>query len=426
MCFKKKGSSNMLNIKREILMGLLNEHDGLTSKELATQLQVTQRTIRNNIKQINETFKEDVIAYQKPHFKLQNAQKVTDYIAQRQREDHYPNYTGDRPFLVYLALYQNNWVKIDTLMEQLHIGRNEVEKTIKNLKQNMPEQLAIVATKHGVYLTGDLIWQNYFLGTLAVKRISRLVSNQYLRLIFQDDFDKQAFRQYLDTLALKAKRELQVSLSDKTLYILAIMHFLAVDNEQLLLATNLFQKEFMLFSNSVILQLPESQIALQQQLLELHPYHRRYLYQGLGNLAHHLKLAQSDPNYFKLKILKSKIDGMTIKYTKQDQKFIKHLQELQDTVLQKRIVIYDPDSIVLSHYQDQLAPIAHLFSELDIKATNNLFELDQLLHLPDEEIIFTAKQERISLPDQKYNIHFVRLDEHAKLAIIRLLLNGTH
>ena len=135
----------MLNLKRQILIGLLNQHDGLTSKELAMQFQVTQRTIRNNIEQINQNFKQDVIGYQKPYFKINNPKIVIDYMTKRQKEDHYPNYTGDRPFLVYLNLYQNSWVKIADLMEQLHVGRNEIEKTLKNLKRRLFSRRFIVA-----------------------------------------------------------------------------------------------------------------------------------------------------------------------------------------------------------------------------------------------------------------------------------------
>lgn len=416
----------MLNIKRQILIGLLNQHHGLTSKELATQLQVTQRTIRNNIAQINQNFKQDIIGYQKPYFKINDPKTVIDYMTKRQKEDHYPNYTGDRPFLVYLNLYQNSWVKIADLMEQLHVGRNEIEKALKSLKQQIPAELMLVTTKYGVYLAGDLLWQNYFLATLAVKRISRLVSNQYLRLIFQDDFNKQAFKQYLNALALKVKTKQQIALNDKSLYILTIMHFLAAKNPALLAATNVLQAEYILNSNNFILHLPDSQKALYEQLLELHPDHQYYLKQGLGNLAQHLLLAQTKTKYFHLDVQKTTIDGITIAYTKQDELFIQHLQKLQDKVLRQSIVLYDPDSLVLSHYQDQLMPLAKIFPELAVKTTNNLFELDQLLHVKQTKIIFTAKQERISLPDQKYQIHYVHLDEDTKLAIIRLLLNGTH
>lgn len=39
----------MLNIKRQILIALLNQKKGLRSSDLAQQLDVTPRTIRNNI-----------------------------------------------------------------------------------------------------------------------------------------------------------------------------------------------------------------------------------------------------------------------------------------------------------------------------------------------------------------------------------------
>ena len=53
----------MLNIKRQILIALLNQKKGLRSSDLAQQLDVTPRTIRNNITELNRSLQGKVIGY---------------------------------------------------------------------------------------------------------------------------------------------------------------------------------------------------------------------------------------------------------------------------------------------------------------------------------------------------------------------------
>ncbi|MCO6547809.1 MAG: HTH domain-containing protein [Gilliamella sp.] len=55
----------MLNIKRQILIALLNQKKGLRSSDLAQQLDVTPRTIRNNITELNRSLQGKVIGYRR-------------------------------------------------------------------------------------------------------------------------------------------------------------------------------------------------------------------------------------------------------------------------------------------------------------------------------------------------------------------------
>ena len=419
----------MLNIKRQILLALLNQTYGLRSVDLASQLNVTQRTIRNNIKQINHNFKQQVIVYQKPYFKLIKPQHVINYITVKQVEPHYPNYTGDRPFLAFFTLYKHNWTKIDTLAAALHVGRNETEKTVKKLRQLLPKQIQLIASKKGIYLAGDSVWQNYMLAFLAVKRISRLVRNQYLNLIFGIDFNLSEFKRYLSKLDKHIQQTMNFAANDRALYILTIMHFLAVGNSLLLQATAAFQNEYLLANNNLILKIPATKLKIQpslQKLFKLHPHHEQYLFHGIGNLINHMILAQQPRQYFDATIKQIKLNGLTIKYTELDEAFITHIKQLAGPVIRKQIVIYDPDISCVSYYQDQLQPLSNLFSDLDIQVTTNLFMLNQLLHKDHQETLFLAKRERISLADQDFNIHFIKLDTQAKFEILQFLLKSTN
>ena len=413
----------MLNSKRQILLNLVMQ-DKITSHDLAQLLQVTPKTIRNNIKQLNDIFTTPIISYQKPYFYLQDKKRVVNYIATKSREAHYPNYPEDRLFLIYLALYQQKLVKVDILMAQLLVGRTEIEKGIKELKQVLPDSVKIIATKRGLYLAGDLVWQNYCLAKLATKRINRLISNQYLRLIFGDNFETEQFKYFLIHLDMQIKKQYGLAINDYNLYILTIMHFLAADDQLLTEATNNFQNEYILYNNNQILKLTQDGEKLYHNLCKILPNESSYLYQASGNIVNHLKILQRNQTYFHLHSKAATIKGLLIKYTEQDNEFLTHLKTSSNSTIPVRIVIYDPNIKQLAYYQDQLLPLTCLFSNTELVTTTNLFDLDQLLHVANEQVIFVAKKARISLADEQYHIQFVSLGANSKLTIINSLLKN--
>lgn len=413
----------MLNIKRQILLNLVMQ-DKITSHDLAQLLQVTPKTIRNNIKQLNDIFTTPIISYQKPYFYLQDKKRVVNYIATKSREAHYPNYPEDRLFLIYLALYQQKLVKVDILMAQLLVGRTEIEKGIKELKQVLPDSAKIIATKRGLYLAGDLVWQNYCLAKLATKRINRLISNQYLRLIFGDNFETEQFKYFLIHLDMQIKKQYGLAINDYNLYILTIMHFLAADDQLLTEATNNFQNEYILYNNNQILKLTQDGEKLYHNLCKILPNESSYLYQASGNIVNHLKILQRNQTYFHLHSKAATIKGLLVKYTEQDNEFLTHLKTSSNSTIPVRIVIYDPNIKQLAYYQDQLLPLTCLFSNTELVTTTNLFDLDQLLHVANEQVIFVAKKARISLADEQYHIQFVSLGANSKLTIINSLLKN--
>lgn len=118
----------------------------------------------------------------------------------------------------------------------------------------------------------------------------------------------------------------------------------------------------------------------------MHPHHHQFILNGLGNVYNHLDLYKRKTKYFQLQIYKTKIANLTIQYTSQDIQFINYLMDLHDPIIKRRIVIYDPDINVLSKYEDKLLILHYLFSDLEIKATNDLFELNELLHINNKQI----------------------------------------
>lgn len=411
----------MLNIKRQILLNLLNNKNGLTSQAMATQLSVTPRTIRNNIAQLNDYFDQPIITYNKPHFVITDNKKVIDYIATKQNESHYPNYPHDRLFLTYFILYQKRQLKIDEITDYLHAGRNEVKKAIKELRNLLPKELELKSTKQGILLDGNILWLNYFLAKLATKRISRLINNQYLRLIFQEKISISEFKIYLKQLNTYIKSEYRLALNDRNLYILMIMHFLIKDDLRIQNDNIKFQTEFILSSHNRILQLSSVGQQIFNELITVAPQNKNYLYQLSGNIANHLQLLHQNAKYFKLVARKVTINGLVINCTNKDIESFKQLNK-QNKAMKARIVLYDPDLAELAQYQDQFSVLTSLYPNLVIKATTNLFELNNLLHIKQQTVIFVAKKARLSLADVPYNIHYVHLDDHAYFTLIKLLL----
>ena len=399
----------MINLKREILIALLNQDSGLRSRELAELLNVTPRTIRNNIKEINQSFQLNVIQYKKPFFYLSNTHEVIKYITFRNQEVHYPNYINDRPFLVYFTIYKRKLIKVQTLSSILHIGRNEIEESIKYLKKIGPTyKIEIEASKNGIYLKGKQIWKDFLLALLSIKRINRLINNQYLRIMFDQNFDKKKFLNYLIQLSKNILETYKVKASDNLLYILTVMHFLNLNHQKIQPKDySQFCKEFILFNNNLILQVVKN--IEYQNLIKIYPSNKQFIIQGTGNIINHLVLANSKPKYFKPTIKFTNLHGFTLKHTDLDNSFINSLNNKKKFNIGKRVVIYDSNILSLSKYQDEILPLISVFPELEIKVTNNLFELSSLLHIKNKQIIFIAKKERITLDDQNFNIHFLKL-----------------
>lgn len=413
----------MLNMKRQILLSLLNNNNGLSSQELAKQLSVTPRTIRNNINELNGFFDHPVISYTKPYFIITNANKVIDYIKMRQSEPHYPNYPNDRLFLTYFSLYQSHHLKLDEIAEQLHAGRNEAKKAVRELRIILPVELQLSATKSGIWLKGDLIWQNYFLAKLATKRISRLVTNQYLRLIFKGRVSTKELKDYLIDLNQQVKNDYQLALNDRSLYILMIMHFLCDNQSDLIQKTEQFKAEFILVNHNNILALSNTGREIFAKLKNISVQNKNYLYQLSGNVANHLQLLQMHSQYFHLTSQTVKINNQIIACTNEDLKLFTPFQKQEENHTKKaRIVLYDPNLTELAQYQDQLSALSNIYNNLIIKPTTNLFELDNLLHVNNQLIIFIAKKARLSLTDIPYHVQYVHLDDYAYLKVVQLLL----
>ena len=410
----------MLNIKRQILIALLNQKKGLRSSDLAKQLDVTPRTIRNNITELNRSLQGKVIGYRRPFFYISNPELVRRHIFIKDNQLHYPNYPSDRPFLIYLQIYNQPKVKIQEISSKLHIGRNEIENSIKGLKRLCCQyHLKIETNSSGISLVGQQIWQNYVLALLSTKRISRLVKNQYLYLIFQEKFSKDKFISKITTINNKVKNEYNLQLEDKDLYVLALMTMLENGTSK---QYQKFYQELIFYVNSKTLKLCESDKVIYQSLVKVFPQYKDTIYNGLGNISHHLKLVQLQPSYFSLNIKKTKIANITLSYTEQDKEFISFLRHIPTKFLRKRIVVYESNIFELTKYGDKLAFLTILFPELEIKLSNNLFDLDKLLHVKNEQIIFLAKKERISLFDEKYHIQFFKLEPKISQKLIYYLL----
>lgn len=410
-------------MKRQILLSLLNNNDGLSSHELAKQLSVTPRTIRNNISELNTFFDHPVISYNKPYFSITDTDKVIDYIKMRQSEPHYPNYPNDRLFLTYFGLYQSHHLKLDEIAEQLHAGRNEAKKAVRELRTILPTELQLSATKSGIWLKGNLIWQNYFLAKLATKRISRLVTNQYLRLIFQDKVSTKELRDYLTDLNQQVKSNYQLALNDRSLYILMIMHFLCGNQDDLIQKTEQFKTEYILVNNNNILTLSDTGQKIFAKLKNISVQNKNYLYQLSGNVANHLQLLQMHPQYFHLTSQTVKINNLIIACTNEDLELFAPFQRQEINHTKKvRIVLYDPNLTELAQYQDQLLALSNIYNNLVIKPTTNLFELDDLLHANNQLVIFIAKKARLSLTDIPYHVQYIHLDDYAYLKVVQLLL----
>lgn len=416
----------MQNIKRSILIALLSNKDGLKSSELAEQLGVTTRTVRNHIKQINHFSSEPLILYAQNHFYLNNRQKIKKLIYKQDHTVHYPDYPADHSFLIFLLLYKNDYIKITDLEDQLHIMRNEIEQNLKSLRclcQNW--HLTILATKNGLSLRGSKIWKDFILSNLALKRINRKQNNQYLRLLFGTK-DKQYYVNIENQLLHFIHNKYQIKLNDETIYVLTLMILLNDEDLESALSQQDFQnfiEEYVYYQGGLGLDLSSSNQKLLKALVQLYPYNQNFLDFAVRQLQLHSKLAEGDSKFFPLKKKKFHLNYLSFNYTIRDKELIDFLRTSYN-IRKLKLVIYDSSSYMLGIYLDKLSNYLGKFPNIEIVATNNMFELDQLLHVKDKEVIYLAKNPRITVDDEKYAITYFSLKTNWIKKLINYIIDN--
>ena len=207
------------NRTAEILQ-MLGHKSGLTAAAMAKELSVSDRTIRNDIRQLNEDLGPaavieseqgryslrvfDADAYKKAFEKISGIQGL--FVTSRGRQDYIFGelMRADEPLLT------------DELAYEMNVGRSTLISDLKKLREEIaPYHLSIVGkTSKGMFLHGnELDVRTYILENCFDALYSEYPLDEEIRTVIQDALDKKTFekqvrRQFTQYLLLVLDRVL--------------------------------------------------------------------------------------------------------------------------------------------------------------------------------------------------------------------------
>ena len=231
----------MLNKKeKQIIQYLMKDKDTfVTSKELATQLNCSDRTIRTYYKTLVEKLDDypgiDLISKQGHGYKLDilDDNALADFLEESHINDHHFNYQGitdidDRyNYLLNKLLFEQNEIYFDDLVDELYVSRSTLSSDFKKIRQAFkPYHLKIESKANkGVYVTGlerdkRRFIMDYFISSGFIDTMHSYVDNELLN-------QKISFEE-LTIIVLDECREGGLKLSDFVLQNLVIHIALAI------------------------------------------------------------------------------------------------------------------------------------------------------------------------------------------------------
>lgn len=157
---------SFLQRQEKILEALPSNDDGIfiTASQLAKICQASTKTIRNDISQLNDYFKQDAIIYTQKG-KGYYLKILTDHFYEAKtnyfKQDHniYDN-TIQRSYFIIEKLLMNEYpIKIDDLAEELYIDRTTVSRDLKYVRDFLNKFHISIEHKpnFGNYIVGDEI-----------------------------------------------------------------------------------------------------------------------------------------------------------------------------------------------------------------------------------------------------------------------------
>lgn len=152
----------------EIIKILSSTNEFITSEKLALQLEVTSRTIREDIKTINhkiKEFKTEIVSKKSKGYKItaesENQLKTLLYKVESENlmvEDNSVTVTPeDRVrFMIKRLLYSNESIKIESFMDELYVSDSTIKNDLKKIKQVLNSyNIKVVKDNQGIRAKGN-------------------------------------------------------------------------------------------------------------------------------------------------------------------------------------------------------------------------------------------------------------------------------
>ncbi|WP_373893790.1 transcription antiterminator [Virgibacillus sp. CBA3643] len=210
-----------------------------TSVELASQLGVTSRTIREDIKVINDkikTYQTQIISKKSKGYKIssQSTEQLEVLLNTIESEHLSINDNSITPddrvrFIIKRLLYSNESIKLQSLADELFVSVSTIKNDLKRVKDILNKyNIKVIKTNRGIQAKGNEINKrfcisDYFIYNEEINHsfIIKLVNN------FGYHFSDKDINQIKEIL-LKELKENKVEITDETLNKIAIHIIIAI------------------------------------------------------------------------------------------------------------------------------------------------------------------------------------------------------
>ena len=230
----------MKQTEKELLRQLI-DHQGeyLTSQYLASELLLSDRTIRNYLKTLNEVIENNggrLIAKQGQGYQLEVVNKLAFALFLKQREvtveygDQVTEFYGSedrKKYILNKLLLEDRAIVIDDLAEELYISRSSLVNDIQEIKEKLAEYSLKIVSKHkqGMWIEGQEqdkrhVIMDTFFGNKYTNSLKEYLGNS--------QFFKEINFEELVIVILDEIRESKLKVSDFVIQNLALHLALAI------------------------------------------------------------------------------------------------------------------------------------------------------------------------------------------------------
>ncbi|WP_117161110.1 BglG family transcription antiterminator [Paraliobacillus sp. X-1268] len=203
---------------QQILKELIRESTPVTSEHIASLIQVTSRTIRNDIKQLNQILRDSgakIISERGHgyHLDIIEQDNFKNFIHRMmEMEDSVPVEPEDRVhYLVKKFLLNPNYLKIEDLADDLFVSRSTLKNDLKDVKVVLSEyHLSLMKRpNYGLKLSGEEKHVRYCIAEVLFSRTASTAGKTDKQwLLPADQMDE------IRLTVLKRLKEFQLNLSD--------------------------------------------------------------------------------------------------------------------------------------------------------------------------------------------------------------------
>lgn len=150
----------LTNRQKEIIIFLLDENKSLTNRQLAERFQLSDRTIRNDIRAINEECRKDGHAITADVEGYRIRKKDISYFIQFSKINHQDIYESgfNREILIlFELLWMEGPVKLDELAALSFLSHSTLVKSLGSCRKNelAGTPVSLVNSRQGIYLSGS-------------------------------------------------------------------------------------------------------------------------------------------------------------------------------------------------------------------------------------------------------------------------------